>query len=100
MSPSETKPKPFRTANLTLAAYLAHLDWGYALVRGEGKSAVWDFDPGAKVHADKFQASKAMVEPQAFHHSVARHRKLLFSFLAPGCTDKEWTQEQVAEKLG
>lgn len=98
MSPSSTE---FKTANLTLASYLSHLDWGYSLVRGEGQSATWVFKgEHVKAHAEAFTSSKAKVEPQSFHHSITRTRKLLFKFLAPECTDKEWTEDQVKEKLG
>lgn len=89
----------FRTANLTLASYLSHLDWGYTLVRGEGESAAWVFDgEHIKAHADKFTSGKAQVEPQAFHHSITKTRKTLFDFLKGD--DKEWNAERIKENQG
>jgi hypothetical protein len=91
--------KEFATANLTLASYLSHLDWPYRLVRGEGKSATWHFTGiNVEAQASAFSKGKATVEPQAFHHSITRTRKLLFEFI--NCGDGEWSAEQVQEKLG
>lgn len=79
----------YRTANLTLASYLCHQGMLYELVRGEGRSATWEFDRSQVAEpVAEFESGGATVEPQAFHHSITKTRRMLFDFI--NGTDERW----------
>jgi hypothetical protein len=84
----------YRTANLTLASFLSHRGKQYTLVRGEGRSATWEFDGSQVVDlVATFESNEAAVEPQSFHHSITSTRRLLFDFINSG--DECWEKEQI-----
>lgn len=91
MSPSS---ETYRTANLTLASFLAHKGKPYRLVRGEGRSATWEFAKDSQVVAlvSEFEDADGSVEPQSFHHSITTTRRVLFDFL--NGDDKSWDEQK------
>jgi hypothetical protein len=86
----------YRTANLTLASFLAYNDKLYRLVRGEGKSATWEFDRSQVAGLVlTFEEGKAAVEPQSFHHAITKTRRTLFDFI--NGDSEAWTADHVAK---
>lgn len=86
----------YRTANLTLASFLAHKGQLYRLVRGEGKSATWEFDRSQVAGLVlTFEEGKSNVEPQSFHHAITKTRRTLFDFL--NGDSEAWTADHVAK---
>ena len=85
----------YRTANLTLASFLAHSDMPYRLVRGEGRLVTWEFN-GSQVAGlvARFEKGEAKVEPQSFHHSITKTRRMLFDFINSG--DAVWEPDKIA----
>lgn len=97
MTPS--KDNVYRTANLTLASFLAHNSQVYCLVRGEGRSATWEFDRSQVASLVlTFEEGKATVEPQSFHHAITKTRRTLFDFI--NGDDSTWDAEKVAAHQG
>jgi hypothetical protein len=88
-NPSDTVT--VRTANLTLASFLAMSGEPYRLVRGQGQSAAWEFT-GAKAPELK-EAFDKDATLQTFHHYITRTRRVLFGFIESG--ESTWDEERV-----
>jgi hypothetical protein len=78
-----------------LASFLAHRGKPYRLVRGEGRSAIWEFETSQVAElVAVFESGDGSVEPQSFHHSITGTRRMLFDFVNSG--DQLWDEKKVS----